>query len=133
MADGRRVIIRSKPFIASDLGGCGDPPRGLKFTRARGSLRGFNPANPRQFEHCLCITCIYRSIELGDVHETGSYALHSANRTRHHWHCQGMKRLGRARPRWFGDGSSPTGSKAESQWGVGRNHHKLNYILNLCC
>jgi len=36
--DGGRVIKRSKPFIASDMswGGCGDHPRRLKFTRARG-------------------------------------------------------------------------------------------------
>jgi len=49
MVDGGRVIIRSKPFIASELGGCGDPPRGLKITRARGrsnELRGFNPRQP---------------------------------------------------------------------------------------
>jgi len=34
--------VRSNPFIADDMsweGGCGDPPRGLKFTRARGSLQ----------------------------------------------------------------------------------------------
>jgi len=36
MVDGGRVIIRSKPFIARELGGCGDPPMGLKFTRAMG-------------------------------------------------------------------------------------------------
>jgi len=35
--DSGRVIIRSKPIIASDkLGGFGDPPRGWKFIRARG-------------------------------------------------------------------------------------------------
>ena len=45
MVDGRRVIIRSKPFIACEIGDCGDPPRGLKFTTARGrsnELKRFN-------------------------------------------------------------------------------------------
>ena len=49
MAGGGHVILRSKPFIASELGSCGDPPRGLKFTRPRGrsnELRGFKPTCP---------------------------------------------------------------------------------------
>ena len=50
------MIIRSKRFIASDLGGCGDLPRGLKFRTGIGrsnELRGFkfNLPNPGQFEH----------------------------------------------------------------------------------
>jgi len=55
--DGGRVKKISKPFIASDKswGVCDDPPKGLKFTRARGSLqwaRGVQPPIPQQFEHC---------------------------------------------------------------------------------
>jgi len=41
--DGGCVIIRSKPFTASDMSwgveACLNPPRGLKFTIARGSLQ----------------------------------------------------------------------------------------------
>ena len=51
MVDGGRVI---KPFIASELGGCSDTPRGLKFTRARESLQAKGVPQlppPRQFEH----------------------------------------------------------------------------------
>ena len=49
VVDGGRVIIRSKPFIDNEViwaMGFLLPPRGLKFTRARGSfkwVRGFNP------------------------------------------------------------------------------------------
>jgi len=51
------VIIKSKPFIASELWGCGDPRRLLKFSRVGGrshELRGLNLPNlplPGQFEH----------------------------------------------------------------------------------
>ena len=40
LADSGRVILRSKPFIASELGGCADPCRvlNLKFTRAKGAV-----------------------------------------------------------------------------------------------
>ena len=52
------MIIRSKPFVASELGGCEalppPPPRVLKFSRARGhsnELKVFNLPIPRQFEY----------------------------------------------------------------------------------
>jgi len=51
MVDGGRVIIKSKPFIASELGGCNDPPRGLKFRRAMGRSNELGGSTPRQFEH----------------------------------------------------------------------------------
>jgi len=51
--DGGRTIIRSKPFIASDMSyrGLRWPPRGMKFTRwgmgcRSNELSGFNLPNP---------------------------------------------------------------------------------------
>jgi len=70
VADGGRVIIRSKPFIASELGGYGDPLRGLKITRARGcssELRGLSVPDPLSIRAMLCV-CLFYSVVFSRQH-----------------------------------------------------------------